>query len=143
MYEKGSGVWLVPSADVKCVNKVQRSSEFNRNCVGETFQLMCKQCKICVPKMICTCPDFTIRATICKHIHVVARKLLLERDAAESSDALADYADGMEPCEEMANFTNLSAALPNPPGIRDIASIIQTASTSSTDIEHNRAEAVE
>lgn len=36
--------------------------------------LTCEYCNICLHSFTCSCPDFFIRSTICKHIHFVALK---------------------------------------------------------------------
>ena len=38
----------------------------------ELCQLICKDCEVCIHMYSCTCLDFLINYTICKHIHLVA-----------------------------------------------------------------------
>ncbi len=37
--------------------------------------ITCKDCNICIHMYSCSCPDAVIRATICKHIHLVVQSL--------------------------------------------------------------------
>ena len=37
--------------------------------------LRCTECDICIHQYSCTCPDSLVRLTICKHIHLLIRKL--------------------------------------------------------------------
>ena len=43
----------------------------NKQC-GEVCQLTCNDCEVCIHVYSCTCLDFLINYTMCKHIHLVA-----------------------------------------------------------------------
>ena len=56
----------------------------NRTCPHKCA-LCCSDCNICVHTYMCDCADALIRATICKHIHVVARYLSEQSQQEQSS----------------------------------------------------------
>ncbi|XP_044746595.1 uncharacterized protein LOC123308112 [Coccinella septempunctata] len=34
--------------------------------------MYCDKCRICIHKYKCTCPEYTVKTALCKHIHAVA-----------------------------------------------------------------------
>ena len=66
----GEDLWQIKSNNGKDISiyKVQRK---NRTVVP-CCTIACNQCHICIHQFSCTCLDFVVRTTICKHIHLVA-----------------------------------------------------------------------
>jgi hypothetical protein len=67
--EKAKDTWIVVSSDECCsyvINKIN-------DCT--TCHLRCPECQVCTHQFSCTCPDSLIRTTICKHVHLLVRKL--------------------------------------------------------------------
>ena len=62
------GHWQIKSDKAKdsYIYTVQRES-ITLSCCS----IMCNQCQICIHQFSCTCMDFLVRTTICKHIHLV------------------------------------------------------------------------
>ena len=56
--------WSVQSADQNTI--VLENPSCPTNC-----HLLCNECAICIHKYSCTCVDYLIKHTICKHIHLV------------------------------------------------------------------------
>lgn len=59
-------------------------------------QLFCQFCNICIHNYTCTCPDFNIKNTICKHIHYICN--ISEKNpnsplATSNIDSLHNVAD--------------------------------------------------
>ncbi|XP_064474248.1 uncharacterized protein LOC135388560 [Ornithodoros turicata] len=61
-----SDSWKVTSHDKTQVYTVCRREP----CYG--CMLVCKDCSTCAHDFSCTCPDYTLRAHMCKHIHAIA-----------------------------------------------------------------------
>ncbi|KAI4469803.1 tc5 transposase dna-binding domain [Holotrichia oblita] len=40
-------------------------------CESECRTLFCRVCKICMHRYQCDCPEYTVRNTMCKHVHLV------------------------------------------------------------------------
>lgn len=71
--------------------EIYHITEVNAGC---KCQLTCKECNVCLHKYACSCIDSSIKWIICKHIHLLGRKLM----------------DGMQPSMEQnlsgEKFTN-------------------------------------
>ena len=84
--------WSVQSADQKQEYTVLQENETcPTNC-----QLLCKECAVCIHMYSCTCMDFVINHTICKHIHLAAtskveKNLLTDTAVKISSKPLFDH----------------------------------------------------
>ena len=74
--------WSVTSSDEK--QKCYYITLENRACPHKCA-LCCSNCNICVHIYMCDCADALIRATICKHIHLVARYLSEQSQQEQSS----------------------------------------------------------
>ena len=62
--------WKVTSErDASQFYWVTKVLENCKNC-----ELICASCNICVHMYLCTCLDFSLHTTVCKHIHVVGLK---------------------------------------------------------------------
>jgi len=60
---------MVESKNEHCENTVQQITDmYSENCGIE-----CNECQICVHLYSCTCPDYILQHTICKHVNLVAR----------------------------------------------------------------------
>jgi hypothetical protein len=57
---------------------------YNELCDEDCRMMYCDECKICIPRYMCECPEFSVNNALCKHIHAVA---LYER-RSESISAL-------------------------------------------------------
>lgn len=44
---------------------------YNELCEKECKTSFCKICKVCIHRYKCDCPEYAIKTTICKHIHLV------------------------------------------------------------------------
>ena len=60
--------WKIKSGEAKWEYTVTMERELCQ----ELCQLICKHCEVCIHMYSCTCLDFLINYTICKHIHLVA-----------------------------------------------------------------------
>lgn len=72
---------------------------YNELCDEECRRVYCNECKICIHRYICECPEYAVKTSLCKHIHAV---VLYERrsgsvagllDTAEQEKSL----EGKEP----------------------------------------------
>ena len=61
--------WEVHSADGKNIYHI---SQLNKLC-PYSCSVICADCHICIHMYSCNCPDSLIRATICKHVHLLMR----------------------------------------------------------------------
>lgn len=43
----------------------------NQICEKQCRKLYCRVCKICIHRYKCTCPEYVVKNTLCKHIHLV------------------------------------------------------------------------
>lgn len=88
--ENGSGsgcYWSVKSEDGKRYYNIATSEE---QCKETTCRLKCIECNICYHKYACTCPDFLIYSTICKHIHLVQRYRERNEPQAQSGSIMEE-----------------------------------------------------
>ena len=74
--EGGEDDWTVQSSNTTDLYHV---TQFSPQCSLQQC-LQCRECSICIHQFSCTCPDSVIHASICKHIHLVARHLKSKRD---------------------------------------------------------------
>ena len=74
--------WTVTSSDEN--QKCYYITLENRTCPHQCA-LCCSDCNICVHTYTCDCADALIRATICKHVHLVARYLSEQSQQEQSS----------------------------------------------------------
>jgi hypothetical protein len=44
---------------------------YNEICESECRALFCRVCKVYVHRYRCECPEYAVRNTMCKHIHIV------------------------------------------------------------------------
>lgn len=63
--------WEVQSADGKDIYHI---SQLHQKC-PYNCSINCEDCHICIHNYTCNCPDALVRATICKHIHLLKRFL--------------------------------------------------------------------
>lgn len=68
--EVDSSMWKVKS---EIMDNEYTIEEVTKTC-PENCQLKCNECGICVHLFSCTCPDSLLQHTICKHVHLVARR---------------------------------------------------------------------
>lgn len=47
------------------------SITYNELCESECKTLHCRVCKICIHRYKCDCPQYAVKTTMCKHIHLV------------------------------------------------------------------------
>ena len=66
----GEGLWQINSNNGKDISiyKVQKQNRTAVSCCT----IVCNQCHVCIHQFSCTCLDFVVRTTICKHIYLVA-----------------------------------------------------------------------
>ena len=82
----GDGTWKVKPASLQ-----QTSYFVQRRLDSCTCKLCCSSCNACVHLYSCTCMDFLIHSTVCKHIHLV--KIFSE---AQSNDRQDNH-----PCKQL------------------------------------------
>ncbi|XP_044746710.1 uncharacterized protein LOC123308201 [Coccinella septempunctata] len=46
--------------------------DYNELCDDDCRTIYCDKCRICIHKYQCTCPEYTVKTALCKHIHAVA-----------------------------------------------------------------------
>lgn len=70
----GDDVWTLKEEQklARSNNSAEYTVSRSRNELSICCWLMCSLCKICIHTYSCTCVDFLIRNTICKHIHSIA-----------------------------------------------------------------------
>eukprot|EP00795_Rhopilema_esculentum_P016122 gene16122-7478_t len=78
-------------------------------CSDSTCALQCVECKVCVHTYSCTCIDFLLYCTICKHIDLVQRQRQRLGTTSQSEEALesitaAKYADDVEELTELTQM---------------------------------------
>lgn len=44
---------------------------YNEICDEDCRTSYCNQCKICIHRYLCECPEYAVKCTMCKHIHAV------------------------------------------------------------------------
>ena len=60
-------IWQVKSENNDLFYKMFKIKDSSRPC----FNIMCNECGVCTHQYSCTCMDFLLQTTICKHIHLV------------------------------------------------------------------------
>lgn len=66
-----NNLWKIKSSSNSYVYTVQKiSTDHHDKC-----ELFCKVCNICIHNFSCTCPDYSIKLNLCKHIHAVSQKV--------------------------------------------------------------------
>lgn len=65
--EVGFGEFKVKSSESDNFYKIC----YNELCETECKTSYCKICKVCIHRYTCDCPEYAIKTTICKHIHLV------------------------------------------------------------------------
>ncbi|XP_030767273.1 uncharacterized protein LOC115891022 isoform X2 [Sitophilus oryzae] len=82
--EVGFGEFRVKSSTGNSFYKIL----YKELCETECKTLYCKICKVCIHRYICDCPEYAIKTTICKHIHLVC----LHEHRPGSESVLGDVA---------------------------------------------------
>ena len=106
--------WTVQSSsDLQEVFNVTRSES---NCNKCNFNLRCVECNSCIHEYFCTCPDYTIRYNMCKHIHYVCTKYPIEVSCEEAASGQIliideDHHHTRDQVESDAHIAQLSRAL--------------------------------
>lgn len=72
------------TGEIYCVEKL-----LNESCCD----LMCIDCKICYHTYSCTCNDFCIKNSICKHIHYVEMSYSKEKNMPESEKMVVEESE--------------------------------------------------
>ncbi|XP_054271840.1 uncharacterized protein LOC128992333 [Macrosteles quadrilineatus] len=62
-------------------------------------RIICPQCAACIHKFTCTCIDARIKSNMCKHVHLLCRKLISE-DQAQNHDEPGDDVGEVRSLEE-------------------------------------------
>jgi len=83
--------WEAHSADGKNIYHI---SQLNKLC-PYNCSISCADCHICIHMFSCNCPDALIRATICKHVHLLVQFLSATTNTHEES-----HQDTMKQIEE-------------------------------------------
>ena len=73
-------LWRVESVSKQKAYNVERNSALQCSC-----KLSCLTCKVCVHSFTCTCMDFILHATVCKHIHIVCLGTSIDKEAEDTS----------------------------------------------------------
>lgn len=77
-------VFKIRSSDKKVYYEV---SVLDEVCHEKSCFLKCPECTVCLHTFMCTCPDSLVLNNMCKHIHLVRRKLD-ERDEVTPGNAI-------------------------------------------------------
>lgn len=84
--------WLIPSfndvSDGLCEMFLVRKNETS-SCVD--CKLVCPSCNICIHNYSCSCLDYSIRFTMCEHIHYLCNALKTQVEIEEVEGSLLDY----------------------------------------------------
>lgn len=94
--------WIVQTENGKYqVSRNEKTSD-------ENCKLTCSFCKICIHDFECTCADFYIRGTICKHIHFI--KLNVQNIEVDNKEMEDESEFRINPCveETVLNLKTLS-----------------------------------
>lgn len=83
--EVGFGEFQVKSSTSNNFYKIY----YNELCETECKTSYCRICKVCIHRYRCDCPEYAIKTTMCKHIHLVC--LYEHRKGSES--VLGDVAE--------------------------------------------------
>ncbi|KAI4461382.1 zinc ion binding protein [Holotrichia oblita] len=67
VYEKEEGKFYVKSSRGDNFYNIH----LKQVCESECRTLFCRVCKICMHRYQCDCPEYTVRNTMCKHVHLV------------------------------------------------------------------------
>lgn len=84
----GENAWNVKSAT--CGNNTYNVSCAAESCPYENCQERCIECNVCVHQFDCNCPDSLITHTICKHIHLVGRHIIDQKQKREADKGEID-----------------------------------------------------
>lgn len=81
-------------------------------------QIECSFCNICIHMYICSCPDFFIRSTICKHIHFLCIKFENHLEISENYSVSEEVNNNIQLClsqlsSQMSNRNDLKEKLGN------------------------------
>ena len=79
--ENGDDCWKVVSSSnpLVCYEVCKEDCSCSATC-----SLRYTQCDICIHQYSCTCPDSLVCLTICKHIHLLSRKLYPDRNRSKA-----------------------------------------------------------
>lgn len=93
-------------------NTWQISSEnyqytISMNISGACCKQTCEICEICTHQYSCTCPDFSMKKTICKHIHYFILKQKRNRDCVTKNEH-TDINNILSTCDSSVSVTNLN-----------------------------------
>ena len=124
--------WKVQSSDKNRLYTVDISSACS-------CKLKCSQCDICVHSFTCTCMDFILHATICKHIHMVCIKLK-QIDGSDSTTEIALQLSA-EPAELVDTVEEQPEQVSTSESIDNLEKYLQT--TASDEASTSRTKALE
>ena len=122
------GLWNITSSSNPFHTYEIRKEECN---CSITCPIRCTDCDICVHQYSCTCPDSLVCLTMCKHIHLLLRKLStrgsnqqLQSHMNLSSNQTTDYKTQNNALllEEVANKSKISILQKN---INTLSSLVQ------------------
>lgn len=57
-------------------------------CESECRTLYCRVCKICIHRYECNCPEYTVKNTLCKHVHLVC----MYEERMDTNSVVDDFA---------------------------------------------------
>ena len=95
--------WSVKS---KNEGRVYIVALLNEKCQEEQCALVCHDCNICIHTYQCTCTDFFLYCTVCKHIHSVHR-YREESEARQDNDIGEEHRDFGNECSHAAELDGL------------------------------------
>ena len=105
----GGKSWFVRSEDGKQVYSVDQRDD----CTETQCKLRCSECDICYHFYVCTCPDFLIYSSVCKHIHLLHRyRLINDNSFMESVEA--GNCNMLPNAAEVGEKEKITAMLSNP-----------------------------
>ena len=89
LLSSNDGIWKIKAASLQQTHYMVEKKLENCSC-----KLRCSSCDVCIHSYSCTCMDFLIHSTVCKHIHLVK---MLSEDNAQDNDKLEQ--DKLPPLE--------------------------------------------
>ena len=91
--------------------------------------MQCNECDICEHQYSCTCPDSLVRLTICKHIHLLLRKISAESNHQQQSNKITRTDNRIQSktllLEEVANKSQITSNNTVNNNIHKLLSIVQ------------------
>ena len=107
---------------------------------GSLCPLQCAECGICIHTFVCNCVDFGLRATICKHIHMVVSRFQPVISCMPESSCPADETDAVNQNNQQQDEQQTDSVLPE--DSLDIEGEEEVTAASETITEEHETDAI-